>query len=332
MFAVFCVACFFYVLRFAWVAEDAYITFRVVDNFVHGYGLRWNVAERVQVYTHPLCCSCIAFYLVIGNIYRLTIVLSATCGVIAVVLLCRMVPASRWHRALLVIAPLTLSRTFDDWVIWTRKPTGFLTLAWLVFEWFRPEEQFRLFRFYFIAALCLLTRLDNGVIIAPLVAVTAWKYRRQSFSLATLRGVQYAAGLFAFSLFYYGFVFPNLRAKLNTGIPISEYLVASVHYSSFVFYDFLGFVAIVSAIAIGVYRAIVMGERRTAEGRPTEAGTAGIGLRRPGLLRALGRRRLHERPLPGERRFHGGGGRLRHLPPAAATPQRDGVLRSSPCR
>ena len=38
------------------------------------------------------------------------------------------------------------------------------------------------------------------------------------------------------------------------------------HYlSSFVFYDFLGFVAIVSAIAIGVYRAIVMGERRTAE-------------------------------------------------------------------
>ena len=38
----------------AWVVDDAYITFRTVDNFLHGYGLRWNVDERVQVYTHPL--------------------------------------------------------------------------------------------------------------------------------------------------------------------------------------------------------------------------------------------------------------------------------------
>ena len=27
---------------------------RTVDNFVNGYGLTWNVAERVQAYTHPL--------------------------------------------------------------------------------------------------------------------------------------------------------------------------------------------------------------------------------------------------------------------------------------
>ena len=38
----------------AWLSEDSYITFRVADNFLEGYGLRWNVAERVQAYTHPL--------------------------------------------------------------------------------------------------------------------------------------------------------------------------------------------------------------------------------------------------------------------------------------
>jgi hypothetical protein len=32
----------------AWVVDDAYITFRTIDNFLNGYGLRWNVAERVQ--------------------------------------------------------------------------------------------------------------------------------------------------------------------------------------------------------------------------------------------------------------------------------------------
>lgn len=32
----------------AWVCDDAYISFRVVDNALHGYGLRWNVDERLR--------------------------------------------------------------------------------------------------------------------------------------------------------------------------------------------------------------------------------------------------------------------------------------------
>ena len=38
----------------AWLCEDSFITFRVVDNVIHGYGPRWNTVERVQVFTHPL--------------------------------------------------------------------------------------------------------------------------------------------------------------------------------------------------------------------------------------------------------------------------------------
>jgi arabinofuranosyltransferase len=41
-------------VRTAWVCDDAYITFRTVDNFIHGYGLTWNTSERVQAYTNPL--------------------------------------------------------------------------------------------------------------------------------------------------------------------------------------------------------------------------------------------------------------------------------------
>ena len=32
-------------LQNAWLCDDAFITFRTIDNFVHGYGLTWNVAE-----------------------------------------------------------------------------------------------------------------------------------------------------------------------------------------------------------------------------------------------------------------------------------------------
>ena len=41
-------------VRTAWICDDAYISLRTLDNFVHGFGLRWNVAERVQTFTHPL--------------------------------------------------------------------------------------------------------------------------------------------------------------------------------------------------------------------------------------------------------------------------------------
>ena len=38
----------------AWVSEDAFITFRAVDQLLAGHGPVWNLGERVQVYTHPL--------------------------------------------------------------------------------------------------------------------------------------------------------------------------------------------------------------------------------------------------------------------------------------
>ena len=38
----------------AWMSDDAYISFRTIDNLFQGYGLRWNVVERVQAYTNPL--------------------------------------------------------------------------------------------------------------------------------------------------------------------------------------------------------------------------------------------------------------------------------------
>lgn len=37
-----------------WVAEDAFISLRVVDNILAGHGPVFNVGERVEVYTHPL--------------------------------------------------------------------------------------------------------------------------------------------------------------------------------------------------------------------------------------------------------------------------------------
>src|SRR6476659_740777 len=42
------------VYRTAWMSDDAFISARTAYNVLHGYGLRWNVDERVQTFTHPL--------------------------------------------------------------------------------------------------------------------------------------------------------------------------------------------------------------------------------------------------------------------------------------
>ena len=55
------------IIQNSWIAEDAYITLRTVGNFLHGFGLRWNIAERVQSYTHPLWFFLLSFGVFVTN-------------------------------------------------------------------------------------------------------------------------------------------------------------------------------------------------------------------------------------------------------------------------
>ena len=64
-------------IRTAWVSDDALISLRTVLNVTHGYGLTFNIVERVQTFTHPLWLFAItAVYLVVRNIYVAVFTLS----------------------------------------------------------------------------------------------------------------------------------------------------------------------------------------------------------------------------------------------------------------
>src|ERR1700744_6289475 len=82
-------------IRTAWASEDSYISFRVVQNFLDGHGLNWNVGERVQAYTDPL----FVFLLVTGtwlggSVYWSSIVISLALTVGVYFLLMSRMPAS----------------------------------------------------------------------------------------------------------------------------------------------------------------------------------------------------------------------------------------------
>lgn len=74
--------------RTAWICDDAFITMRVVDNLVNGYGPVWSKDEHVQAYTRPLWLFLVIYFIVREPYYVLLGVL-AVLSVGAVVLVLR---------------------------------------------------------------------------------------------------------------------------------------------------------------------------------------------------------------------------------------------------
>ena len=75
---------------YRWIADDAMIDFRIVDNLLHGHGPVYNVGQRVEVYTNPLWVALLAlarvlfFFLPLGTIaVLLGLVLSASAVTLA---------------------------------------------------------------------------------------------------------------------------------------------------------------------------------------------------------------------------------------------------------
>ena len=223
-------------VRTAWVGDDAYFTFRTIDNFTHGYGLRWNVAERVQVYTHPLWMALVAaFYWWTGEPYFTSIAISITLTLVTLWLLMRLAGSVGVAAAGLTV--LFCSRAFIDYSTSGLENSLTNLLVVLFITCYRSVDR-RFVVSSLVAALLMLNRLDAGLLVLP-----AWA------ALVPRRGVwrDYARIAVAFlplvlwevfSVLYYGVPFPNTAyAKLRTAIPEREllhqgfaYLLDSVRY------------------------------------------------------------------------------------------------------
>jgi len=217
-----------FLIRNSWASDDAFITLRVVRNLFHGYGLRWNGAERVQVFTHPL------WLMVLTPLYVLTrnpfLTLYAACfafSATAVFLLLYKISPPSWALPI-VTAALLASKSFMDYSSsGLENPLSHLLI--LLFIWVylhygeRTKRQF--FIFSLIVSLSMLNRLDSLLIFLPAYLLIIWQSRRNfrgalgSMILGFLPIILWEV----FSLIYYGFPFPNTYyAKLTTGISQAE--------------------------------------------------------------------------------------------------------------
>ena len=220
-------------IRTAWLCDDAFITFRVSDNFLHGYGLRWNAAERVQAYTHPLWMFLVtAAYWLTGDVYYTSIALCIALSVLAVARLAFGLAAST-YQAILALTIFCLTKTFLDFsTSGLENPLAHLLIVLFAIRYFRGTTDPRALRtLAILAGLATLNRLDALALLGPPLLAAAWPHRWARAIKALAIGFAPLAVWTVFSLFYYGFALPNtVYAKLNTGVPRRELAQQGLHY------------------------------------------------------------------------------------------------------
>ncbi|MFZ1684735.1 MAG: hypothetical protein WAU88_11495 [Candidatus Zixiibacteriota bacterium] len=220
-------------IRTAWVCDDAYISFRSADNFVHGYGLNWNVDERVQSFTNPLWVLVMAVvYGISGEMYYTVTFLSIALTLATLGLLVFRLSISRIV-GLLALVTLLFSKAYVDYSTSGLENVlvHLLLVVFFIIYFKSAMNPKTLFRLSLVGALAILARLDIAMLVLPVIAWSVWELR----SWRTLRTVLFGSTPLIlweiFSLIYYGFPFPNTYyAKLHTGISSSELMSQAFFY------------------------------------------------------------------------------------------------------
>jgi arabinofuranosyltransferase len=212
-------------LATAWIGDDAFITLRVIDNFVNGYGLRYNAIERVQVYTHPLWLMFLTpLYWLSHEAMVTTMLASVLVSLLALWVVATRVARNIAYGSLIVLAAMASTSICQFSTSGLETPLTFLLLGLMVWQLGVGDDDAycsqpkRAVIPAGIAGLLLLNRLDLVMLVGPLLGyLVATVDRKERVKLALL-AVFPALAWMAFSVLYYGSPFPNTAyAKLGTG-------------------------------------------------------------------------------------------------------------------
>ncbi len=244
------------VYRSAWLCDDAYITFRTIDNFTTGNGLTWNVVERVQAFTHPLWLFLLSsFYFFTNEIALTTLLISIALAVIGVIVLAAY--ARSPGTAIVGIILLILSKAYIDFSSsGLENPLTHLLLIVFFIMYLKATPSIKNVAWLsLIAALIALARLDILLIVGPALAFLLWRIRRPRAIGAFMLGMLPLVLWEAFSLFYYGSLLPNSAiAKLDTGISAGHLITQGADYfASSLWIDYIT----LPVIAVGIIIALL---------------------------------------------------------------------------
>jgi arabinofuranosyltransferase len=203
--------------------------FRVVDNFVSGYGLRWNTVERVQAFTSPLWVFVLSpFYAVTREVFYTSLAVSLALCIAALALTRRAFP--RIDQWVVLALLLFSSKAFIDYTSsGLEYPLLYALLAVLYAGLARqdaatsPPSSNLTFGLALLAAFSFVCRIDVILLFVPTMLWLAW-VRWKAYGLRGLAPIALgslpAIAWLAFAVIYFGFAFPNTYyAKASAGFP-----------------------------------------------------------------------------------------------------------------
>ncbi len=244
----------FIIVKDAWLSDDSYITFRVVSNVLRGYGFTWNTDERVQTYTHPLWMfflSLVCFFT--HEIYYSSLILSVTLSFIAVGIFSFFLARSPLLAGLGIMT-LAASKSFVDFsTSGLENPLTYLLIVLFMLVFYhRQQKKHYIFLLALIAGLATFNRMDTILLFLPALIFVVYTMPGWKSAKALLLGFSPFLCWEIFSLWYYGFLFPNTAyAKLDTAIASDQLLQQGIGYfvSSFSF-DPILFLIIAASIYV----------------------------------------------------------------------------------
>ena len=210
----------------AWLGDDAYITFRVVWNFLHGYGPVFNPGERVQAFTHPLWMLVLSgAHAVTREFFFTALAVSYAFGLASLIVLARRTGSLAGGAAGCLW--LLSSKAFVDYTSsGLEYPLSYFLLVCFYGRFYgrrHTTPDVRDLRvFGVLAGLAFVNRMDSVLLyVAPLLWLAAGARRTRSQLGALIAGFAVpAAAWLLFATVYYGFPLPNTYyAKVATGIP-----------------------------------------------------------------------------------------------------------------
>ena len=221
----------------SWIADDSYHAFVMTKNFMNGYGLVYNIGERVNAATCPLMLLLVTALSCLTRHIELTaIAIGVVNSMISFGLIIRHIKS----KSLMILATLIccLSYGFIAYTTSGLETSLIYLIQILYFDYvINHKGKYSFKQLCYIALLCslsLLTRFDTCFLMFFPTAYIFLRKKECSICkmlLAGFLGLQPFFAWLVFSVIYYGYPFPNTYyVKVRIDLPLVDYLAKGFNY------------------------------------------------------------------------------------------------------